>query len=274
MLLCCCSSPNRELVKYALGVEYRGTAYCGWQRQPHCDSIQQNLEAALAFVADHDVELVCAGRTDTGVHALLQIAHFETTAERSERAWVLGANCRLPRDIRISWVRPVGDDFHARFNARARSYRYAIFNNPVASAIFHDLCAWEFRPLDHAAMHDCAQLLLGEQDFSSFRAVGCQSKSAHREIHEISVTRQGDLVFLDVTANAFLYHMVRNIAGSLLEVGKGKQDIEWFGRVLQSRDRNLAAPTAPAAGLYFLGARYDEQHKLPTASKKPVLFGL
>ena len=259
-------------VRYALGVEYRGTAYCGWQRQPHCDSVQQNLESALTFVADHSLELVCAGRTDTGVHAVEQIAHFESTAERSERAWVLGANCRLPRDIRIKWVRLVEGDFHARFGARARSYRYVIFNQAVPSALFHDLSAWEFRSLDHLAMHNSAQMLLGEHDFSSFRAAGCQAKSASRSVHEIRVSREGDLVFLDIKANAFLYHMVRNIAGSLLVVGTGEQDIDWFARIFNARDRDLAAATAPAAGLYFLRAHYEDRYKLPTAVRKPVLF--
>jgi tRNA pseudouridine38-40 synthase len=259
-------------MKYALGVEYRGTAYCGWQRQPHCESVQQNIEAALGFVADEGVELVCAGRTDSAVHALEQVAHFETAAERNERAWVLGANCRLPRDIRIKWVRPVADDFHARFSARSRAYRYIILNSAVPSAIFHDLSSWEFRPLDDARMNDCAQLLLGEHDFSSFRAVGCQAKSSSRNVEEISVSRQNDLVYLDIRANAFLYHMVRNIAGSLIEVGKGEQDVDWFADVLGAGDRNLAAATAPAAGLYFLQARYEDRFKLPTGVKKPVLF--
>jgi len=255
-----------------LGVEYRGTAYCGWQRQPHCDSVQQNLESALGFVADEAIELVCAGRTDSAVHALEQVTHFETTAERSERAWVLGANCRLPRDIRIKWVRPVADEFHARYSAQARAYRYIILNAPVPSAIFHDLSSWEFRPLDHARMNDCAQLLVGEHDFSSFRAVGCQSKSSSRNVEEISVSREHDLVYLDIRANAFLYHMVRNIAGSLIEVGKGEQDMNWFSGVFGAGDRNLAAATAPAAGLYFLYARYEDRFKLPTGAKKPVLF--
>lgn len=259
-------------MRYAVGIEYRGTSYCGWQRQPHCDSVQQNVESALAFVADHPLQLVCAGRTDSGVHAVEQIAHFDSGAERSERAWMLGANCRLPRDIRIRWVSPVADEFHARFAARARSYRYVILNKAVPSALFHDLSAWEFRPLDHDAMHACALLLVGEHDFSSFRAIGCQARSASRNVYEISVWRHNDLVFLDVTANAFLYHMVRNIAGSLLAVGKGDQDIEWFARMFGARDRDLAAPTAPAAGLYFLRAHYDAQFKLPIAAEKPVLF--
>ena len=261
-------------MKYALGVEYRGTGYCGWQRQPHCDSVQQNLEQALSFVADHEVELVCAGRTDSGVHALQQVAHFESASERSERAWVLGANCRLPRDIRILWVKPVSDDFHARFGAKSRSYRYLISNGAVASAVFHDLSAWEFRPLDADAMHRSAQLLLGEHDFSSFRAVGCQARSSSREVQQISVQRQGDMIVLDIRANAFLYHMVRNIAGSLIAVGRGELNADEFQHIFEARDRNLAAPTAAAGGLYFLFASYDDCYKLPTGNQKPVLFGL
>jgi len=259
-------------VKYAIGIEYSGAAYCGWQRQPHCDSIQQNLETALGFVADHPIDLVCAGRTDAGVHALEQVAHFETSSERSERAWVLGANCRLPRDIRLLWATAVTDDFHARFSAVARAYRYIILNAAVPSAIFNDRCSWEFRPLDHAAMHECAQILLGEHDFSAFRAVGCQAKSASRNLHEISVTRRDQLIFLDIRANAFLYHMVRNIAGSLMAVGKGEKDRAWFAEMFASRDRNQADVTAPAAGLYFLQACYEDPFKLPTIARKPVLF--
>jgi tRNA pseudouridine38-40 synthase len=259
-------------VKYALGVEYSGTAYCGWQRQTHCESVQQHLEAALGFVADHPVELVCAGRTDSGVHAIEQVAHFNANVERNERAWVLGANCRLPRDMRIKWVLPVADDFHARYSARSRAYRYIIFNSDVPSAIFHDRTSWEFRPLDHVLMHDCAQIIIGEHDFSSFRAAGCQAKSSSRNVHEVSVSRQGEMIYLDIRANAFLYHMVRNIAGSLITVGKGERDTAWFSEVFKSQDRNLADVTAPASGLYFLRAYYDEQFKLPTISKKPVLF--
>lgn len=259
-------------MKYAVGVEYCGTAYCGWQLQSHCESVQQNIESALGFVADHPIDLVCAGRTDSGVHAIEQVAHFETSALRSERAWVLGSNCRLPPDIRLKWALPVADEFHARFSARSRTYRYIIHNTPVASAIFHDHSSWESQYLDQAAMHECAQLLLGEHDFSSFRAAGCQSRSSSRNVHEISVTRQGELVFLDIRANAFLYHMVRNIAGSLVAVGKGEQDATWFAGVFEARDRKLADKTAVAAGLYFVRVNYDEEYKLPTQARNPVLF--
>ena len=257
---------------YAAGIQYAGSAYCGWQRQPHCASVQQHVEEALGFVADHPVSLVCAGRTDAGVHALEQIAHFESDAERDRRAWVLGTNCRLPRDIRLCWVRPVAADFHARYGALARSYRYLVHNSDVPSALFHDRLCWEFRPLDHAAMHACAQMLLGEHDFSSFRAIGCQSRSARRNVHEISVERRGDMILLDIRANAFLYHMVRNIAGSLLAVGRGERDADWFAGLLAARDRALAEPTAPASGLYLVRAWYDARFGLPAEMRKPVLF--
>ena len=260
------------MTRYALGVEYTGAAYCGWQRQPHCPSVQQHLETALGFVADRPVELVCAGRTDAGVHAVEQVAHFDTDVDRDERAWVLGGNCRLPPDIRIKWVRAVDADFHARFSAIARSYRYVILNTPVASGLFHDRCCWEFRPLDHEAMNDCARLLLGEHDFSSFRAVGCQARSSRREVQEIGVTREDDFVYLDIKANAFLYHMVRNIAGSLSAVGKGEQSRRWFAEVFAARDRERADVTAPAQGLYFVRAWYPDRIGLPGETRKPVLF--
>ena len=258
--------------KYAVGLEYCGAAYCGWQRQSHCDSIQQHVEAALGFVANHPIELVCAGRTDAGVHAMEQVVHFESPEQRSESAWVRGSNCRLPPDIRLKWAVPVADDFHARYSARSRAYRYVVFNAEVPSALFHNRCGWEFQSLDHVVMHECAQVLLGEHDFSSFRASGCQSRSPNRNVHEVSVSRRGDLVYVDIRANAFLYHMVRNITGSLLTVGRGEQDATWFSEVFQAGDRRLAGKTAAACGLYFLQASYDEQFNLPTRLQNPVLF--
>ena len=258
--------------KYALGVEYNGSPYCGWQQQKRCVSIQQHLQQAISFVADHPVQLTCAGRTDAGVHAVEQVAHFESAAKRDSRAWVLGSNCRLPRDIRIKWVVEVDDNFHARFSAIARSYRFIILNSATPSGLFHDRCSWEYRALDQRRMHDCAQQLLGEHDFSAFRAVGCQAKSVSRNVQEISVQRQGELIYFDIKANAFLYHMVRNIAGSLMVVGKGEQSCDWFAKVLASRDRNQAGITAPAAGLYFVRAYYPKQFNLPIQTQKPVLF--
>ena len=258
--------------KYAIGVEYSGTAYSGWQQQKHCVSIQQNLQEAIGFVANHPVNLTCAGRTDAGVHAIEQVAHFESDAVRDNRSWILGSNCRLPRDIRIKWITKVDESFHARFKAFARSYRYILFNSQVSSAVFHDRCNWEFRPLDHEKMHESAQILLGEHDFSAFRAVNCQARSAYRNVQSIQISRQGELIYLDVMANAFLYHMVRNIVGSLLEVGRGDKPVSWIEELLIGKDRNLAGITAPAAGLYLQRAYYPKIFNLPNYSKNPVLF--
>ena len=260
------------MARYAVGIEYSGSAYSGWQRQHHSPSIQQYLESAIGYVANHPVQLVCAGRTDAGVHAVEQIAHFESEAQRDNRAWLLGSNCRLPRDIRLKWIMRVEDIFHARFSALARSYRYIIHNSDVPSALYHNRVSWEFRPLNVEHMHQASQILLGEHDFSAFRAIGCQAKSSSRNIHEISLIRRGRLIFLDIKANAFLYHMVRNIAGSLMAVGKGEKSREWFADVFSSKDRNRAGVTASAAGLYFLQAYYPEQFKLPIEGQKPVLF--
>lgn len=260
------------MIRYAVGIEYAGTDYSGWQKQDHASSVQQHLENAIGFVANHPVQLVCAGRTDAGVHAIEQVAHFETTAQRDNRAWLLGSNCRLPRDIRLKWVTPVEDEFHARFSALARSYRYIILNSDVPGALLHGKVSWEFRSLDAERMHQTAQILVGEHDFSAFRAAGCQAKSSSRNIHQINLSRQGDLIYLDIKANAFLYHMVRNIAGSLMAVGRGDRSCEWFAEVFMGKDRKRADVTASAAGLYFLRAYYPDQFKLPIEGKKPVLL--
>lgn len=258
--------------KYAIGIEYSGAAYCGWQQQKHCHSVQQHLQQAIGYVANHNVKLVCAGRTDAGVHAIEQVAHFESAAERDDRSWILGSNCRLPRDIRIKWISEVDESFNARFSAYARSYRYIILNSAVPSAVFHDLCSWDFHSLDHLKMHESVQALLGEHDFSAFRAVGCQAKSANRNVHSIQVIRQGDLIYLDIKANAFLYHMVRNIVGSILEVGRGDKPVSWIAELLASQDRNKSGVTAPAAGLYLHRVYYPESFNLPKPSFNPVLF--
>jgi len=260
------------MTRIAIGIEYDGSAYHGWQRQKHSSSVQERVEQALSFVADETVELVCAGRTDSGVHALEQVVHFDTSAERSERAWLLGSNCRLPRDIRLRWARPVNEDFHARFSAIARSYRYLILNASVPSAIFHDKCCWEHQALDEERMHRAAQALVGEHDFSSFRAAGCQAKSPVREVEYLRVERSGEFVHIDIKANAFLHHMVRNIAGSLMVIGKGEQPEQWLGELLQQRDRRLAAMTAPAGGLYFVQAFYPPDFDLPQQPRRPRLY--
>ncbi|MDJ0882419.1 MAG: tRNA pseudouridine(38-40) synthase TruA [Gammaproteobacteria bacterium] len=258
--------------KLALRVEYDGSAYCGWQRQAHSPSVQEKLEQALSFVADKPIELVCAGRTDTGVHACDQVAHFETEVKRSNRSWMLGANCRLPHDIRINWVDEIDTSFHARFSAIARSYRYIILNRPTPSALFHNKVCWEHHSLDDVIMQKAGELLLGEHDFSAFRAAGCQAKSPVRNIEYLDISRQGELIYIDIKANAFLHHMVRNIAGSLMVIGKGEQSDGWLKAVLDSRDRRQAAMTAPAAGLYFVQAFYPEAFNLQQSVRKPVLY--
>ncbi|WP_019896001.1 tRNA pseudouridine(38-40) synthase TruA [Hydrogenovibrio halophilus] len=252
--------------RIALGVEYAGTHYCGWQYQPHCDSVQGALAEALAFIADETVELHCAGRTDTGVHALGQVAHFDTHADRPAKAWVQGVNTRLPSDIRVVWAQAVAPPFHARFSAMARSYRYVILNRPVASAHLADQVTWERTPLNEQAMHQAAQSLVGEQDFSSFRAAGCQANHARREVQAVTVTRQDDFVLIDVRANAFLHHMVRNLVGTLMEIGRAERPVSWVGELLALQDRTRAGKTAPASGLYFINAFYPPEWSIPQMS--------
>ena len=259
-------------MKIALGIEYQGTNYCGWQRQKHCDSVQAQVEQALTQIADHSVDLFCAGRTDTGVHGLGQVVHFETTSDRPVKAWVQGANTKLPGDIRVSWAKPIADDFHARFSAFARQYRYVIFNRPVHSAVLHNRVTWEPYLLDEVRMHEAAQDLIGEQDFSAFRASQCQAEHARREVQKIAVSRRGNMVFIDIQANAFLHHMVRNIAGTLIEIGKGHQSVNWVKELLLAQDRTLAAATAPASGLYFINAFYPAEYEIPKVELDELLW--
>lgn len=263
-------------MKFALSVEYDGSQYCGWQRQSHSPSVQQTLEEALSRVANEPISVMCAGRTDTGVHGLGQVVHFETNAIRPEKAWVMGGNVNLPRNIAIHWAVPVAEDFHARYSAVARSYRYLLLNRPVRPAVFSDRVAWERSPLDVEAMHHAAQALIGEHDFSAFRAAGCQAKHARRNLQHISVTRHGALVQIDLTANAFLYNMVRIIVGTLLRVGKGEKPIDWVAQVLASQQRTHEGITAPPGGLYFLTPVYPEHFQLPkpASSEFPMQIGL
>jgi len=227
--------------------------------------VQQRLEEALSLVANEAVEVVCAGRTDTGVHASGQVVHFDTGSERSRRGWVLGANSSLPDDISVSWALPVTEDFHARFSATARSYRYLILNRLERSALYRDRAWWVYQPLDVNAMHEAAQRLLGQHDFSAFRAAGCQASSALREIRSIVVIREGDWLTLSVTANAFLQHMVRNITGTLAAIGLGEQNIEWVSEVLASKDRKAGGIAAPAHGLTLVSVDYPAAFKIPDA---------
>lgn len=259
--------------RIAIQVEYQGTAYCGWQRQKHCNSVQQNLEVALSDIANEAIDLHCAGRTDTGVHAIGQIAHFDTKSTRPGKAWVQGVNTKLPSDIRVIWASEMAqDDFHARFSAVARQYRYVIFNRPVHSAVLANRVTWENRLLDEKKMHQAAQALIGEQDFSSFRAAGCQASHAKREVQAVTVSRSGHFVFVDIQANAFLHHMVRNIVGTLMEVGRGEQPLNWVPDLLEKQDRTQAGITAPADGLYFLNALYPNGFEMPRIELDELLW--
>jgi tRNA pseudouridine38-40 synthase len=250
-------------MRYALGIEYDGAGFFGWQRQDHAPSVQSAVEQAVATVADHAVTVVAAGRTDTGVHALGQVAHFDSDARRSQRQWILGINSNLPDAVRVLWARSVDADFHARFGAYSRSYRYRIMNRWVRPAVGVSQFCWCRTPLDAERMHEAAQVLLGRHDFSAFRSAGCSAQHAVREVTDISVTRAGAVVNIDIAANAFLYHMVRNIAGSLMAVGSGEESVAWFESVFAGRDRNRAGVTAEARGLYFMNVRYDPRYGLP-----------
>lgn len=253
--------------RWAAGVEYDGTRYSGWQAQHHAPSVQAAVEAALSKVADHPVEVVAAGRTDAGVHAYQQVIHFDSTAERTPYAWLLGTNTNLPDEVSLCWVQPVPGDFHARFSARSRSYRYLIHNARFCSALLAGRTAWVARNLNADAMHRAAQALVGERDFSAFRDSECQSRSPMRNVQSIGVRRAGNLVVIDIRANAFLHHMVRNIAGSLIEVGGGRQPEAWIGEVLASRLRTRAGMNAAACGLYFVHAEYPAEFGLPASSE-------
>lgn len=251
------------MTRIAAGIEYDGSLFAGWQTQPHAPSVQDAVESAFSKVADHEVHVVCAGRTDAGVHGLNQVVHFDAAASRRQRSWVLGANSNLPASVNVCWTREMPDDFHARFSAIARSYRYVILNRWVRSAVHATRATWIHEPLDAAAMHRAAQHLRGEHDFSAYRALACQAKSPVRTIESIDVSRSGEWVTLEVTANAFLHHMVRNIAGVLIAIGKGEQVETWTREVLGRRDRSLGGVTAPPQGLYFVGPRYPERFAIP-----------
>ncbi len=250
--------------RVAAVVEYDGTAYAGWQSQSHSSSIQDVVQQAIAFVAGHPVEAVCAGRTDTGVHALGQVIHFDTTVERTARAWVLGANTRLPPDIALQWAGEVGSGFHARHSAIRRTYRYCILNHSARSALQRLRAAWIHRPIDVQAMQRAAEVLLGEHDFSAFRSKECQSKTAMRRIESIRVRRDGGYVWLEISANAYLHHMVRNIVGTLLDVQLEADPAGAMAAVLGSGDRRAAGATAPSCGLYLWQVDYHAEHRIAT----------
>ena len=257
-------------MKIIMGIEYDGSQFAGWQIQVGVRTVQEDLEKAIAKVADHPVRVICAGRTDTGVHATEQIIHFETQSQRPNRAWILGSNVNLARDVSVLWAMPdTTDDFHARFSAEYRSYRYVMIQRFSRPALLRNHCYWVHDELNLDAMHQAAQHLVGEHDFSSIRAAGCQAKHAVRTITNIRVTRQGEFIYVDVIANAFLYHMVRNIVGVLLRVGKGHASPDWVVELLRLRDRAQAGVTAPPGGLYLVKVGYPACFGLPEAARLP-----
>lgn len=260
--------------RIALGVEYDGSAFNGWQiqRETRIPTIQAALERALSFVAAEAVTTYCAGRTDAGVHATSQVVHFEPGVVRSEKAWLLGANANLPRDIAVKWVCAVEDDFHARFSASARTYRYLINNVSTRPAHASGQLTWIADPLDHLLMHDEAQCLLGENDFSSFRGAGCQSNTPYRCVNHVTVSRHGQLVCIEISANAFLLHMVRNIVGVLIAVGRGEKPAGWTREVLALKDRTKGGVTAAPNGLYLVGVTYPERFGLPRTQPGPIFL--
>jgi tRNA pseudouridine38-40 synthase len=259
-------------MRLALGVEYDGAQYFGWQRQKEVNSVQEELEKALSKIANHPVSVFCAGRTDAGVHGTGQVVHFETEAVRTDRGWTMGVNANLPDSIAVTWVKQVPEDFHARFSATARRYRYIITNSQLRPAILNAGLSHYYSPLDVDKMHLAAQSLLGENDFSSFRAAQCQSNSPNRCIHFINVKRFNQFVVIDIKANAFVHHMVRNIAGSLIAVGKGDKPVEWIAEVLALKDRTQAAETAKPNGLYLIQVDYPEEFDLPKHNPGPLFI--
>ncbi|HSH84466.1 MAG TPA: tRNA pseudouridine(38-40) synthase TruA [Guyparkeria sp.] len=257
-------------MRLAMGIEYDGGRYHGWQRQSHCDSVQARLEKAISRVADAPVDVVCAGRTDRGVHATNQVVHFDVEVERPLYGWQMGTMQALPKDITVLWVRAVDETFHARFSATAREYRYCLLNRSTRPAIAAGRLSWWYRPLDEGRMQAAADQLLGEHDFSSFRGKDCQAHSPIRTVEMIRITRQGDYLFFDVRANAFLHHMVRNIVGSLFAVGTGERPVEWLAEALRAREREVAGITAPADGLYLVSVTYPSEFELPIEPRRPL----
>lgn len=252
------------MTRIALGVEYDGSAYHGWQLQePDVPTVQQVLEAALGRVADRPVRVVCAGRTDTGVHATGQVVHFDTEAERANKSWVFGANANLPDDVAVRWARPVPEHFHARFSAVSRRYRYIIYNDPVRPALFRRQVTWNHRDLDPGRMRTALQYLRGRHDFTSFRSVHCQAQSPVRTLQRLDLHQRGELLVLEAQADAFLMHMVRNIAGVLMSIGSGRREPGWAEEVLAARDRRAGGVTAPPYGLYLVHIGYPEEFELP-----------
>lgn len=258
-------------MRIALGLEYDGSPFCGWQHQASGCGIQDHVQAALSEFADQEIRTVAAGRTDAGVHARAQVVHFDTEASRETASWVRGPNALMPAAIRVVWAQPVPDDFHARHGALSRTYQYLLLDDPVAPAILKSKTGWFHRRLDVPAMAAAARSLVGERDFSAFRDAQCQARSPVRVVVEAGVARAGNLVVFTVRANAFLHHMMRNIVGSLVYVGSGRQPVSWIETLIAQRDRRIAAPTFAPDGLYLSGIEYDRAYDLPGFRPNPLL---
>ncbi|MDB4260229.1 tRNA pseudouridine(38-40) synthase TruA [Porticoccaceae bacterium] len=260
--------------RYAAVVSYDGSAFCGFQKQKHSPSVQQELERALSSVANSEIVVSCAGRTDTAVHASYQVVHFDTPALRTGRNWVKGSNSQLPDSVALLWADEVAESFHARFSATSRTYRYVIHAAPARPAILSQGVTWVRNPLNTAAMLQACQYLLGEQDFSAFRGAGCQSLSPNRNITSAKIIQAGELIVFEVTANAFVLHMVRNIIGSLMEVGFGRRDPGWIGQLIKGRDRTKSAATASPKGLYLVNVAYPTDSAIPLMPKGPLFLNI
>ena len=259
-------------MKIAIGMEYCGTGIHGWQKQKQTPTVQDCVERALSSVANHPVQVYCAGRTDAGVHALQQVIHFETPAQRELHAWVLGGNISLPNSISLLWAREMDDDFHARFSATGRTYRYVILNRRARPGILHGQVSWEARPLDVERMREASKVFLGTHDFSAYRAIHCQAKSPVREVRRLDIVQKGEFIVIDIEANAFLHHMVRNIAGVLMAIGMGQEQPIWAKQVLEARDRTVGGVTATPDGLYLINVEYPEHFEIPKAESVSSLF--
>jgi len=259
-------------MRIALGVEYDGSGFCGWQFQEGVRTVQDCVEQGISNVADHPVRVVCAGRTDTGVHALCQVIHFDTEVERTDRSWVFGVTANIPADVTILWAKHVNDEFHARFSAVRRRYRYVILNRAVRPTFLSARVCWDYRPLDVDRMKQAAAHLRGEHNFDSYRARACQAKSPVKTIYTLDIQRQDDLIIIDVEANAFLHHMIRNIAGVLMAIGAGEKPVDWAQEVLEARDRTAGGVTASPNGLYFTDVTYPEIFDLPHRSETRMVW--
>lgn len=260
-------------MRIALGLEYDGSAFCGWQTQPSGCGVQDHLQSALArFTDTNPIDVTAAGRTDTGVHAIAQVVHFDTDVVRPMNSWVRGTNASLSTELRVLWSHLVPDDFHARYHARSRTYRYLLLNEPVAPAVLRKHVGWFHAPLRVEAMRAASEALIGEHDFSAFRGSQCQSRSPIRLMHEARVERHANMVVFTFRANAFLHHMIRNLVGSLVYIGAGREEPGWIAALLASRDRKQAAPTFAAEGLYLAGVEYDAGLGLPAFRPPPLLF--